>query len=100
AEAFRSRGLKPPRIAVKTNSPHLFFAMARTGHFLTVAPASTMQLSGKRLGLRPLPVKFTIQPGPIGIVTLKNRTINPVAQLFIDCARKFVKTLAKGTVVA
>jgi len=96
-EAFRSRGLKPPRIAVKTNSPHLFFAMARTGRFLTVAPASTMQLSGRRLGLRPLPIKFAIQPGPVGIVTLKNRTISPVAQRFIDCAREFVRSLAKGT---
>jgi DNA-binding transcriptional LysR family regulator len=96
-EAFRSRGLKPPRIAVKTNSPHLFFAMARTGRFLTVAPASTVQLSGRRLGLRPLPIKVAIQPGPVGIVTLKNRTISPVAQRFIDCAREFVKSLAKGT---
>ena len=96
AEAFRSRGLKPPRITVKTNSPHLFFAMARTGRFLTVAPSSTVQLNGKRLGLRRLPIKFTIQPGPVGIVTLKNRTIGPVAQRFIDCAREFVRTLENG----
>lgn len=96
AEAFRSRGLKPPRITVKTNSPHLFFAMARTGRFLTVAPSSTVQLNGARLGLRPLPVKFTIQPGPVGIVTLKNRTIGLVAQRFIDCARDVVRTLENG----
>jgi DNA-binding transcriptional LysR family regulator len=47
------------------------------------------------LGLRPLPVKLAIQPGPVGIVTLKNRTINPVAQRFIDCAREFIKALGK-----
>jgi DNA-binding transcriptional LysR family regulator len=96
AEAFRSRGLKVPQNVVRSNSPHLSYAMVRTGRFLAVAPSSTVQLSGARLGLKPLPVKFLIQPGPIGIVTLKGRTISPVAQRFIDCARKFVKSLEKG----
>jgi len=30
-----------------------------------------------------------------GIVTLKNRTLSPVAQLFIECAREVAKPLAK-----
>jgi hypothetical protein len=32
---------------------------------------------------------------PNGIVTLKNRTLSPVAQLFIDCAREIAKPLAR-----
>jgi hypothetical protein len=32
---------------------------------------------------------------PNGIVTLKNRTLSPVAQVFIDCAREVAKPLAK-----
>jgi hypothetical protein len=32
---------------------------------------------------------------PSGIVTLKNRALSPVAQLFIDCAREVAKPLAK-----
>jgi DNA-binding transcriptional LysR family regulator len=95
AEAFRSLGLKPPRVTVRANSPHLFYAMARTGRFLTIAEASTVQLNGRRLGLRSLPVKLVIQPGPVGIVTLKNRTISPVAQRFIDCAREFIRVLGQ-----
>ena len=98
-EAFRSLGLKVPHVTVSANSPQLFYAMVRTGRFLTVAPASTVQLSGKRLGLRPLSIKIAIRPGPVGIVTLKNRTISPVAQRFIDCARTFVRSLSKGTKV-
>ena len=35
-------------------------------------------------------------PLPVGIMTLKNRTISPVAQLFIDCAREVAKPLAKS----
>jgi hypothetical protein len=32
---------------------------------------------------------------PFGVVTLKNRTLSPVAQLFIEHAREVAKPLAK-----
>src|SRR5262249_2328736 len=94
-QAFRAQGLEPPNLTVGTNSALLGYSMAHTGRFLSVAPASNLQLSGKRLGLKAVPVDLPIRPGPIGIVTLKNRTISPVAQLFIACAREVAKPLAK-----
>jgi DNA-binding transcriptional LysR family regulator len=96
AQAFRARGLGIPRLTVRSSSPHLSHAMVQTGRFLSVAAASTLRLSGKRLGLKALPVDIRIKPGPIGIVSLKNRTISPVAQLFIDCARKVARLFAKA----
>jgi hypothetical protein len=33
---------------------------------------------------------------PNGIVTLKDRTLSPVAQLFVDHAHEVAKSLAKG----
>jgi LysR family pca operon transcriptional activator len=42
-----------------------------------------------------LPVDLPIPRAPIGIVTLKNRTLNPVAQLFVEYAREVAKPLAK-----
>jgi DNA-binding transcriptional LysR family regulator len=96
AEAFRARGLELPRRTVRSPSPHLYYAMAHTGRYLTLANASTLRLSGKRLGLKPLPVKFFVPLSPIGIVTLKNRTIGPAAQLFIDCARTLAKIFEKS----
>jgi hypothetical protein len=33
-------------------------------------------------------------PVPNGIVTLKNRTLSPAAQLFVNSARKIAKPLA------
>jgi hypothetical protein len=54
-----------------------------------------MRLNGRRLGLRQLPIKLVIRPGPVGIVTLVNRTLNPVAERFIDCAREVCRPLAK-----
>jgi DNA-binding transcriptional LysR family regulator len=97
ADAFRASGLKTPHVSVRANSPVLFYAMVSRGRFLTVAPTSTVQLSGRSLGMRPLPIKVAIRPGPVGIITLKNRTISPVAQRFIDCVRTFVRSLSKDT---
>jgi DNA-binding transcriptional LysR family regulator len=91
AQAFRARGLGVPRLTVRSNSPHLFYALVHTGRFLSVATNSTLRLSGKRLGLKALPVDLPIQPGPIGLITLKNRTMSQVARLFVDCARKLAR---------
>ena len=96
AEAFRSQGLDVPRHTVVSSSIQLFNALLATGRFLSVLSDSTLRLSGKRLSLKALPVEFSIRPGPVGIVTLKDRTVGPAAQLFIDHARKVAKPLAKG----
>jgi DNA-binding transcriptional LysR family regulator len=95
AQAFRARGLEVPRGVVRTNSPHLLYAMVHTGRFLSVAPLSNLRFSGSRLGLKALPVDILIQPGPISIITLRNRTISPAAHLFIDCVRKLCAPFSK-----
>ena len=43
-----------------------------------------------------VPVELSLRPMPIGIFTLKNRTLSPAAQLFIDSAREVAKLPAKG----
>jgi DNA-binding transcriptional LysR family regulator len=96
AEAFRAQGLDVPRHTVMSGSIQLSNALLATGRFLGVLSDSTLRLSGKRLSLQALPVEFSIRPGPVGIVTLKDRTVGPAAQLFIDHARKVAKPLAKG----
>jgi hypothetical protein len=40
-------------------------------------------------------VKLAVQPPPVGIVTLKNRTMSPVAARFIESARVIVEPLKK-----
>jgi hypothetical protein len=42
-----------------------------------------------------LPVYCTFQSWPVGIVTLKKRTVSPVVQTFMDCVREIAKPLAK-----
>jgi hypothetical protein len=57
---------------------------------------STLRLSGKRLGLKRLMVDLPVKPLTTGIVTLKNRFLNPTVHQFIACAREVAKPFAKG----
>ena len=93
-DGFRASGLTFPHIAVSSYGMPLQSALVATGRFLSVLPGSFMSVSGKSLGLKALPVELPIPPRPVGIVTLKNRTLTPLAALFIDCARTLSKPLA------
>jgi DNA-binding transcriptional LysR family regulator len=62
-----------------------------TGRFLSVLPGSFLRVSGKSFGFKALPIELPSPPRPVGIVTLKNRTLSPLAALFIDCARNLSK---------
>jgi hypothetical protein len=69
--------------------------LVETGRFLTMLPPAALLFSTKRLSLKLLPVELPIEPWPIGIIKLKNRTLSPVAQLFIDCAHDVAKPLTR-----
>ena len=94
-EAFRANGLKAPRATVYADAINLRSRLAASGRFLAVVPAYVMSPPGKNASLKVLPVKFPATRRQIGIITLKNRTPSPLAQLFIKCARETAKPLAK-----
>jgi hypothetical protein len=50
-----------------------------------------MRFGGKQMNLRVLPVKVLSPPAPVGFVTVKDRTLTPLAERFIACARKVAK---------
>lgn len=94
-EVFRAGGLDYPRTTVFAASVGVRLNLVATGRMLTMAPISILRLS-KRPGIKLLPVELQYAPVPIGIITLKNRTLSPVAQLFIETAREVAKPLARG----
>src|SRR5262249_34167464 len=86
ADAFRASGLQfPPKGAAIGTLP-LFFALLARGSFIGLAPSSLLQF-GSILPLKILPVNLPVPAWSVGIMTLKNRTLSPAVQLFIDCAR-------------
>jgi DNA-binding transcriptional LysR family regulator len=86
-KAFRAQGLRLPRETVTSFSVHLRMQLLATGRFLTVLFGSVLHHNAKRWSLKPLPVDIGIPPVPIGIFTLKNRTLSPVVRLFVQQAR-------------
>jgi DNA-binding transcriptional LysR family regulator len=91
ADVFRAQGLKfPPRGSAR-GSVHLLCALIASGPFLGVFPGSLLRFGSNLPPLKILPMELPMPPLPIGIMTLKNRTISPVTRLFIDCARKLAK---------
>jgi DNA-binding transcriptional LysR family regulator len=91
AEAFRASGLDVPRATIITSTIPVRSALLATGRFLTIVPKSVLRFPANTPPLRRSPIELNTKRRPIGIITLKNRTLSPVAQLFIDCARKFAK---------
>jgi DNA-binding transcriptional LysR family regulator len=55
----------------------------------------TLRLSGRRLGIKALPIDLPVWPRPVAIVMLKNRTVSPVVELFIEHARASTASLTK-----
>jgi len=94
-DAFRASGLDYPRVSVVTDCPHMRISLLATGRFVTIFPASAFRFLTKRSELKVLPVELPMARRPNGIVTLKNRALSPVAQIFIDCAREVAKPLAR-----
>lgn len=94
-EAFRSCGLDYPRTTVVTIPADVRMSLLATGHFLTIFAASALKFSIRRPELKVLPVELPMARVPSGIVTLKNRTLSPVAQLFVEHAREVAKPMTK-----
>ena len=69
-------------------------SLLATGRYLGVYSRSLLRLKAKRWQIKVLPVDLPPQSSAVGIVTLKRRTISPLARLFVDCARDLAKTMA------
>ncbi len=86
-EAFRACGLDAPRISLVTFSVQLRANLVVAGEHITVFPRSMMHLFAERMALKILPIRLPVREWPVAIVTLKDRTLNPVARLFIEHVR-------------
>jgi len=95
-EAFGASGLQVPRTAVASTLP-VRSALLATGRFLSMVPRVVLQFPTRNPVLRGLPIDLPTTFRPLALVTLKNRTLNPVAQLFTEWAREAAKPPAKNS---
>ena len=94
-EAFRASGLKPPSATVYADPINMRIKLAVTGRFLAVVPSGILRFPANHPSLKVLPVELHATHRQIGMVTLKNRSLSPLAQLFTEHAREVAKPLAK-----
>ena len=93
-DVFRTGGLIMPTNCVTSNSIHLRMHLLASGRFVTLLPESVLRYNAERWSLKALPITLDIEPRPVAFVTLKNRTLSPVAQLFIEYAGELAKSFS------
>jgi len=86
-DAFQKNGLALPTTIVSTYSTFLRHNLVATARYITVLPKSMFELMAKRHSLKALPVHLPARRRTVAIVFLKNRTLSPVAHLFIEAIR-------------
>lgn len=94
AEAFRASGLDFPPAAVIAEPAEVRRSLLATGRFVSIFPDSILR-SARYPELKILPIKQKLRRIPVEIVVLKNRTISPLARLFIENCRELAKQQAK-----
>jgi DNA-binding transcriptional LysR family regulator len=95
ADAFRARSMKFPPADAACGTASFLCAYLPRGPFLGTVPASLLRFGANLPYLKVLPVTLPIPPWPVGIMSLKNRTLTPVIQLFIECAREVTKHMGR-----
>jgi DNA-binding transcriptional LysR family regulator len=96
-ESFRASGLEAPSAAIVTDSTPARRTLLASGRFVSIIPASLLKPSAGKAALKALPIRLPTASRPIGIVTLKDRTLSPGAEIFIKTARELARPPMKRT---
>ncbi len=94
SKVFAAHGLDAPRANVVSASMHLRLALLSTGKYVSTIPNSFIRYGVERWSLKVLPIDLGLRL-PVGIFTLKNRSLSPVALKFIDNVRAVAKSSGK-----
>jgi DNA-binding transcriptional LysR family regulator len=96
-EGFRAAGLAPPTPHMVTNSVTLRVRLVESGRFIAALPGSTLRFAGARMRIKILPVDLRTRAPPAVAISLKHRTANPIARLFVDELRALADPPVKGS---
>jgi DNA-binding transcriptional LysR family regulator len=94
--AFRARRLPPPAATVVAESSNIRNKLVASGRFLTVYSEYSLRFPGLHPSLKALPVELPGARRTVKVINLKNRSLSPLAELFIDRLRAVVEPLAKA----
>jgi DNA-binding transcriptional LysR family regulator len=95
ADIFRAHKLEPPRASTITLSVHLTAALVASGRFVGLLPQSVLHFSAQRLPLKALPVELADQRIVSAIITVRKRTMSPLADRFIKVAHEMASSISE-----
>lgn len=90
--AFRAQGLEEPRATVTTSSTYALTVLVANGPFLAIHPGTMLTTPNEHPQLTAVDVHLRTTRGPIGLITLKNRSLSSAAKVFLKCAADVAKT--------
>jgi DNA-binding transcriptional LysR family regulator len=94
-EAFRARGLPPPRVIVKTVSGQLRNFLSLRGPYVAVVAASFLRINAGTVGLKKLPLRLPMPPLPVAMITLRHRTLSRTVELLLACMRNVARSIGR-----
>ncbi|MCZ0737746.1 LysR family transcriptional regulator [Phreatobacter sp. AB_2022a] len=89
-EAFAALGCSPPKVRMVTNSINLRTSLLPEGRFITVMPSSLLHYGPPRPSLAVLPITLPLWSVPAALISLKHRTLSPMAQQFAATVREIL----------
>jgi len=95
-ETFKSRGLDMPKITLMATSVPLRAHFLHLGPYIATFARGNLLPIADQYGFKVLNVDVPTQPASMAIITLKGRTLSPVAKRFIEHVRKFTQPMRSG----
>jgi DNA-binding transcriptional LysR family regulator len=92
-EAFKSRGLEMPSMTLMAQSVPLRAYFLARGDYIGAFASSVLRSNAEAFGLKTLAVHLTDMRPFVVLITLKNRTLSPVVERFIDHLREFTRPM-------
>ena len=84
-----------PAAPVFCSSIEMYWGLLATGRFVAAMPLSLLRFAPQRNTVVELAIKVATRSNPVGIVTLRNRTLTPAARLFVEKTRDVIEPLRK-----
>ncbi len=94
SEAIRTRCGRLPHVGVYTVAMSLRLALLASGDYISCIPSSVYRHGAQGRPIKALPIELDLKAS-IAMISLKARSLSPVVQVFIECARQVAQEMAR-----
>jgi len=92
-DAFQLHGLPMPPVVLMSQLVPLRAYFLAHGDYIATFATSILRFNAELYDLKELPIRLSDRVSVIAMITLKDRTLNPIAERFIEHIREFTKSM-------